>query len=71
MRTFLLRRLLAIVPLLLAITFITQTLLVLSPGDYLTTLMENPAIRPEYIQQLRQRQRLPVVPGHHAGEPAH
>jgi peptide/nickel transport system permease protein len=41
MKTFILRRLLSLVPLLLAVTFITQSLLVLSPGDYLTKLESN------------------------------
>ena len=43
MKTFLLRRLLATIPLLLAVTFITQTLLILSPGDYFTRLADNPS----------------------------
>jgi peptide/nickel transport system permease protein len=55
MKTFLLRRLLATIPLLLAVTFITQTLLILSPGDYFTTLAENPMMTQERLQDLRAR----------------
>lgn len=55
MKTFLLRRLLAIIPLLLAVTFITQALLILSPGDYFTTLSENPAMTQERLENLRAR----------------
>jgi peptide/nickel transport system permease protein len=58
MRTFLLRRLLAIVPLVFAITFLTQTLLVLSPGNYLDTLKENPAVSQATIDLLKERYHL-------------
>jgi peptide/nickel transport system permease protein len=57
-KTFLLRRLLAIVPLVLAVTFATQALLVLAPGDYLSILAENPAVSDEYIAQLRSQYHL-------------
>lgn len=53
MKTFLLRRLLALVPLVLAVTFLTQALLILAPGDYLSLLRANPAISEQYIEQLR------------------
>ncbi|HLG13950.1 MAG TPA: ABC transporter permease [Blastocatellia bacterium] len=52
MRTFLLRRLLAAIPLIIVVTFITKTLLVLSPGDYLDTLRMNPTISQDYIDQM-------------------
>jgi peptide/nickel transport system permease protein len=58
MKTFLLRRLLSIVPLLLAVTFLTQTLLILSPGDYFTTLSENPAMSAERLANLRAKYHL-------------
>jgi peptide/nickel transport system permease protein len=58
MKTFLLRRLLATIPLLLAVTFLTQTLLILSPGDYFTRLQDNPSMTPERLQMLRSRYRL-------------
>ena len=41
MKSFVIRRLLSLVPLLLVVTFITQSLLVAAPGDYLTTVMES------------------------------
>ncbi len=53
MKTFLLRRLLALLPLLLAVTFITQTLLVLAPGDYFSKLAENPSITAARLEALR------------------
>ena len=58
MRTFLLRRLLATIPLLLAVTFITQALLIASPGDYFTTLAENPSMTAERLENLRARYHL-------------
>jgi peptide/nickel transport system permease protein len=42
MRTYVLRRLLQLVPLLLAVVVLTFVLLKLAPGDYLTTLTDNP-----------------------------
>jgi peptide/nickel transport system permease protein len=58
MRTFLLRRLLSIVPLVFAITFLTQTLLVLSPGNYLDTLRDNPSVSQATIDILKERYHL-------------
>lgn len=58
MKTFLLRRLLALIPLLIAVTFITQGLLVASPGDYLSTLMESPSVSRELIEQLKKEYHL-------------
>jgi peptide/nickel transport system permease protein len=53
MWTFLLRRLLAIPPLLLAVSFLTHCLLYLAPGDYFTRLADNPAVTAEVMAQLR------------------
>lgn len=53
MRTFLLRRFLSVIPLLVAITFITFTLLYFSPGDYFTKLAEDPSISEEHLARLR------------------
>ena len=55
MRTFVLKRLLQIVPLLLGISALTFLLLQLAPGDFLSTMAENPAISPEAIQAMRVR----------------
>lgn len=46
------RRLLAIPPLLLAVSFITYLLLYVAPGDYVTHLKENPAITEEALGEL-------------------
>lgn len=58
MWTFIARRLLAIPPLLLAVTFLTFCLLYAAPGDYFTRLEEDPAITPEYLAALREKHGL-------------
>ncbi len=55
MRTYVLRRLLQLVPLLLALTALTFLLLKLAPGDYLTALAENPQVSEQTIAALRHR----------------
>lgn len=55
MRTFILRRLLQIIPLLIGISAITFLLLQLAPGDFLSTMAENPGISAETIQAMRTR----------------
>lgn len=50
---YILRRFLAIPPLLLAVSFLTHVLLYISPGDYFTRLAENPSVSEEYMAQLR------------------
>jgi peptide/nickel transport system permease protein len=52
MRTFLIRRTLAAIPLIIVVTFITKAMLVLSPGNYLDTIRLNPAISREYVAQM-------------------
>jgi peptide/nickel transport system permease protein len=52
MKTFILRRLLAAVPLLIVVTFISSTMLVLSPGNFLDEQRLNPHISPEYIARM-------------------
>src|SRR5215471_8544884 len=58
MRTFVLRRLLVLIPLLLAVTFITQALLVASPGDYVTILLSDPKISDHLKEMLRHQYHL-------------
>ncbi len=53
MWTFLLRRLIAVPPLLLAVSFLTHCLLYAAPGDYFTRLAEDPSVTAEYMAQLR------------------
>jgi peptide/nickel transport system permease protein len=55
MRTFVLRRLLQTIPLLLGISALTFLLLQLAPGDFLATMAENPAISPESLAAMRHR----------------
>src|SRR5215470_6621103 len=52
MRTFLIRRLIAAIPLIIIVTFITKALLVLSPGNYLDMIRGNPLITKEYLDQM-------------------
>ncbi len=53
MTRFISRRLLQIIPLLLAVTLISFGVMQLAPGDYLDTLRGQPTIRPETIERLR------------------
>ncbi|MGD1086635.1 MAG: ABC transporter permease [Verrucomicrobiota bacterium] len=53
MRSFVLRRLLHMIPLLLAVSLLTFLLMALAPGDYFTTLSQNPQISPETIARLK------------------
>lgn len=52
MPSYLLRRLLHMIPLLLGITFLSFAALNLAPGDFFSTLKMNPSISPETIHQL-------------------
>src|SRR5687768_10356972 len=54
MKTFILRRVLAAVPLVILVTFISSTMLVLSPGNFLDEFKLNPRISPEYIERMEQ-----------------
>jgi peptide/nickel transport system permease protein len=58
MRTFLIRRLLAAIPLIIAVTFITKALLVASPGNYLDTLRLTPSVSRDYIVQMERMYHL-------------
>ena len=53
MRTYILRRFLQTIPLLLGISALTFLLLQAAPGDFLNTMAENPAISPESLEQMR------------------
>jgi peptide/nickel transport system permease protein len=55
MRTFVLRRLLQLIPLLLAVIVLTFVLLKLAPGDYLTALSDNPQVSAATIDAMRHR----------------
>ena len=54
MKTFLIRRVLAAIPLIIIVTFITKAMLVASPGDFLDTLRLMPSISPEHLAQMEQ-----------------
>ena len=58
MRTFIIRRLLALIPLLLVVTFITQALLLASPGNYLTVISESRQVSPELLRLLEHQYHL-------------
>ena len=53
MPTYVLRRLLQTIPLLLGISLLTFLLLHLAPGDYVNTMLENPNISQVQIDQMR------------------
>jgi peptide/nickel transport system permease protein len=55
MKTFLAKRVLSAIPLILAVTFLTQALLMLSPYDYLTTLREGKGISDQSLEILAQQ----------------
>ncbi|MGE0451860.1 MAG: ABC transporter permease [Vicinamibacterales bacterium] len=55
MRTYVLRRLLQMIPLLFGISALTFMLLQLAPGDFLNQMAENPAISPATIEAMRRR----------------
>ena len=52
MASYLLRRVLHMVPLVLGITFLSFCIIDLAPGDYFSTLKMNPSIAPEQIRQM-------------------
>ena len=58
MKTFLIRRLLAAIPLIIVVTFITKALLVASPGNYLDTIRLTPSISRDYIVQMERMYHL-------------
>jgi peptide/nickel transport system permease protein len=58
MKTFIIRRLLALIPLLLAVTFVTQALLVASPGNYLSAITESRQVSPELLKLLEHQYHL-------------
>jgi peptide/nickel transport system permease protein len=58
MKTFLIRRLLAAIPLIIVVTFITKAMLVLSPGSFLDEKRSNPRISREYIAELEAKYHL-------------
>jgi peptide/nickel transport system permease protein len=53
MRTYIVRRVLQTIPLLLGISALTFLLLQLAPGDFLNQMAENPAISAEAIETMR------------------
>ncbi len=55
MRTYILRRLLQLLPLLLGISALTFLLIWLAPGDFLSMMAENPQIQPETIEAMRRK----------------
>lgn len=50
---FILRRLLALIPVVLAVTFFTFLMINLTPGDFLTTMSLDPHVSPESVSRMR------------------
>lgn len=55
MRTYVIRRAIQVVPLLLGISALTFILLQLAPGDFLNTVAENPMVSAEALEAMRRR----------------
>jgi len=58
MGTFLLKRLLHMIPILLGVSLLTFLLMSLTPGGYLQSLKQNPQISPETVEKLLAKFRL-------------
>ncbi|HXG46757.1 MAG TPA: ABC transporter permease [Methylomirabilota bacterium] len=58
MWSFTLKRLFHLIPLLLGVSLITFLLMSLTPGDYYTSLSQNPQVSPEKLAELRARMHL-------------
>jgi peptide/nickel transport system permease protein len=58
MRTFLIRRILAAIPLIIFVTFFTKAMLVLSPGNFLDELRLKPNISRDYLERMEQKYHL-------------
>lgn len=58
MWSFILKRLFHLIPIILGVSLLTFLLMSLTPGDYLTTLSQNPQISPEKVAELRAKLKL-------------
>jgi peptide/nickel transport system permease protein len=58
MWTYLLRRLLHLIPIVIGVSLLTFVLMEMAPGDFFTTLSQNPQISPETLEQLRSKYHL-------------
>ena len=56
MTSFVIKRLLHLIPILLGVSLLTFLLMSLTPGDYYTRLQQNPQISPEVLARLRAEQ---------------
>ena len=55
---FLIRRVLHLIPILLGVSLLTFLLMSMTPGDYFTTLSQNPQISPAKLAELRAKMHL-------------
>lgn len=58
MLSYILKRLLHLIPILLGVSLLTFLLMSLTPGDYFTQLSQNPQISPDTLARLRAEQHL-------------
>jgi peptide/nickel transport system permease protein len=58
MLSFIVKRVLHLIPILLGVSLLTFMLMALTPGDYYTQLAQNPQISPEKLAQLRAERHL-------------
>lgn len=63
MKTYIIRRLIISIPLLLAISFVTFLLIKLAPGEFFDTMRMNPQISPETISMYEEKYHLnePII----------
>src|SRR6201996_1611558 len=58
MWSYIIKRLLHLIPILLGVSLLTFLLMSLTPGDYYTQLSQNPQVSPETLARLRAAQHL-------------
>src|SRR5579872_5661692 len=58
MLSYIIKRLVHLIPILLGVSLLTFLLMSLTPGDYYTALSQNPQVSPEKLAQLRAERHL-------------
>src|SRR5579872_4137753 len=58
MWSFIIKRLLHLIPILIGVSLLTSLLISLTPGDFLTRLEQNPQISPQTIAKMRAKLHL-------------
>src|SRR5258708_7538125 len=58
MLSYIVRRLVHLIPILLGVSLLTFLLMSLTPGDYYTSLSQNPQVSPDTLARLRAERHL-------------